>query len=269
MRLDMTLQAIESEIDADRRTRGLTPHRGGDACERFQPAPGSGSLSIVTATAVALAMVLGLFGSAAAQTTIDPSAWIRHPGRGFSIGAAEVTVSQFRDCVRAGKCAEADLNGQCNYGREGRDAHPVNCVTFDGAEKFCAWTGGRLCTEDEWLAACRGTEERAFPYGPSFDAAACNVHSNTAAAAGEAFDTAPVGASAPCEGGLPGLFDMAGNVAEWVDDCKETYCKFRGAGYLSNDPVDHFSGCSGVCSGNQKSLKSNVVGIRCCRDASD
>jgi formylglycine-generating enzyme required for sulfatase activity len=59
---------------------------------------------------------------------------------------------------------------------------------------------------------------------------------------------------------------MAGNVAEWVDSCKDSYCKFRGAGYLSNDPVDSFAGCSGICSGNDKAFKSGVVGIRCCKE---
>ena len=73
-------------------------------------------------------------------------------------------------------------------------------------------------------------------------------------------------------GGLPPvlLADKADPefFGEWLDSCKEDYCKFRGAGYLSNDPIEHFTGCGGVCSGNKKSLMSNVVGIRCCRTES-
>jgi formylglycine-generating enzyme required for sulfatase activity len=218
----------------------------------------------------AVAAVLLVLSAAArgedAPASVDPSAWIRHPQRSFSITAAEVTVERFKACVTAGACDAANVNSECNYGRAERGAYPVNCVNFTGAEQFCRWAGGRLCTEDEWIAACQGTDSRPFPYGESFDAGACNVHSNTDAIAGQSFDTEPIGAHSTCQGGLPGLYDMAGNVGEWIDNCKDTYCKFRGAGYLSNDPVDHFSGCGGVCSGNQKTLMSNVVGIRCCRD---
>jgi formylglycine-generating enzyme required for sulfatase activity len=228
----------------------------------------------LAALAAALTLLLalaptGAHAGDAGATSIDPSAWVRHPHKSFSISAAEATVERFKACVAAGKCDARTVSGECNYGREGRDAYPVNCVNFDGAKQYCEWAGGRLCTEEEWVAACRGTEERPFPYGTAFAADACNVHPGSAAVAGGTFDTDPVAAKPACEGGLPGLFDMAGNVSEWLADCKDTYCKFRGAGYLSNDPIDHFSGCGGVCSGNQKTLQSNTVGIRCCRDATD
>jgi formylglycine-generating enzyme required for sulfatase activity len=221
----------------------------------------------------AFALVFSAKGVAAQPLTDDqgfqPEAWVQAPTHGFSIRAAEVTVKQFRACVEAGACNPKTLGSNCNYQREGRDDHPVNCVSYDGAVEYCDWAGGRLCTEAEWLTACRGEESREFPYGTSFDAAACNVRSNAPATAtvsteGPA-DTRPVGEMKTCEGGLPGVFDMAGNVGEWLADCTGTYCKFRGAGYLSNDPVAHFTGCGGVCSGNQKTLMSNVVGIRCCR----
>lgn len=214
-------------------------------------------------------LLVGVATAAAQTSTIDPGAWIRHPSEPFSITSGETTVAQFRDCIGAGDCSADQIDGRCNIGKTDRDAHPANCVNYFGAEAYCAWVGGRLCTEPEWLAACRGTDDRKFPYGDSFDAAACNVRSNTQAVAGGSFSTAPVGSSAGCVGGLDGLYDMAGNVAEWVDACKDSYCKFRGAGYLSNDPVDLFTGCGGVCSGNQKTLQSNVLGVRCCRSETD
>lgn len=193
--------------------------------------------------------------------------WIRHPSRRFAISATEVTVAQFRACVGAGACDAAAASALCNYGMTGRDDHPVNCVAYQGAEQYCAHAGGRVCTEEEWLDACRGTDGRAFPYAATFDLARCNVHSlTTPGNGGSERTTVPVGSYPGCEGGLSGLFDMAGNVAEWVSNCHDDYCKFRGAGYLSNDPIDTFAGCSGVCSGNNKSFQSGVVGIRCCKD---
>jgi len=183
-----------------------------------------------------------------------------------SITATEVTVAQFRACVEAGGCDASTANASCNLGDDARLQHPVNCIAYYGAEQYCTWAGGRICTEEEWLAACRGAEGLAFPYGNAYDPEACNAKSSTGAVAGASNSTGPVGSFERCQGGLPGLFDMAGNVAEWVDACKGTYCKFRGAGHTSNDPVDRFAGCSGVCSGNDKSLQSSVVGARCCRD---
>ncbi len=199
--------------------------------------------------------------------TVPAIRWIDHPDRSFSILATEVTVSQFRACLEAGRCKTETADPACNLSRTDAATHPLNCVSYDGAEQYCAYVGGRLCTEEEWLAACRGRDGRAFPYGNAYDPAACNAHSATAAVTNPSLPTTvPVGSLASCEGGLPGLFDMAGNVAEWVDACKGSYCRFRGAGYRSNDPVELFTGCSGVCSGNEKSLRSNVVGFRCCRD---
>jgi formylglycine-generating enzyme required for sulfatase activity len=191
--------------------------------------------------------------------------WLDHPSHPFAILATEVTVAQFRACVEGGACKEGTFK-RCNYGASGREAHPMNCVDFFGAEQFCRFAGGRTCQEDEWLAACSGTDGRPFPYGNAFDLDACNSQSATMKTEGRALDTVPVASLTRCEGGLPGLFDMAGNVTEWVDPCKGTYCKFRGGGFNSNDPVDRFAACTGVCSGNQKDFSSTTIGFRCCRD---
>jgi formylglycine-generating enzyme len=226
-----------------------------------------------TITIFAAAIVIAAAGASLAlalQKQSPPKTagviWVRHPAKPFSVTATEISVAQFRACVKAGACKAATVNPICNYGTPGRDRHPVNCVTYFGAEQFCAFAGGRVCTEEEWLSACRGQDGREFPYGNVFDLDACNVRSATQRVAGQASGTVPVASKARCKGGLDGLFDMAGNVAEWVDHCKGSYCKFRGAGFISNDPVERFAACKGVCAGNDKSLKSAVVGIRCCKD---
>jgi formylglycine-generating enzyme required for sulfatase activity len=195
--------------------------------------------------------------------------WIRHPTKPFSIVATEVTVGQFRTCVNAGACDASTTNTACNYGQPNHDNHPVNCVAYQGAEQYCRYVGGRVCSEEEWLDACRGTDGRQFPYGDTFDINACNAQSHTQTVEGRERATLPVASLSQCEGGLTGLFDMAGNVAEWVSDCKGAYCRFRGAGYLSNDPIASFAACGSICSGNDQSFQSGIVGIRCCRDESD
>ncbi len=206
---------------------------------------------------------LTVAGSAHAQS--ERPAWIPHPDKPFSIQATEVTVRQFRACIDAGGCTEPSAGERCNDTRGLLD-HPVNCVTFDDAERYCTWAGGRLCLNEEWLDACKGTDGRSFPYGPVFDFNACNSQSPVQTDEVREVDTVPAGSMTQCEGGLPGLFDMSGNVAEWIAGCKDDYCKFRGGAFLSNEPLARFNGCSGACSGNSRTFKSGVIGVRCCKD---
>ena len=89
--------------------------------------------------------------------------------------------------------------------------HPVVNVTWDEAQAYCEWAGGRLPTEEEWEHAARGgLDGKLFPWGDEFTGQA-NARHNLKT---EQFDfTAPV-ASFPPNGF--GLHDMAGNVWEWT-----------------------------------------------------
>jgi formylglycine-generating enzyme required for sulfatase activity len=191
--------------------------------------------------------------------------WIPHPQEPFDILATEATVAEFKSCVAAGKCKADSADATCNLGDASRTGYPINCIDHDGATALCEWLGGRLCSSREWLAACRGADGRAFPYGPEYQPSRCHVGSYDSPGPGGR-TTIAAGSIPECEGGLAGLMDMSGNVGEWVADCKDDYCKFRGAAYVGNEPVEHFAGCGDVCSGNSKSLRSGTVGARCCRD---
>jgi formylglycine-generating enzyme required for sulfatase activity len=89
--------------------------------------------------------------------------------------------------------------------------HPLVNVTWDEAQAYCGWLGGRLPTEEEWEYAARGKlEGRLFPWGDEFSGQAnalLTVPTETWA------ETAPVGSFPP--NGF-GLHDMAGNVWEWT-----------------------------------------------------
>ena len=72
-----------------------------------------------------------------------------------------------------------------------------------------------------WFLACsHGAEQRAYPYGNTFETASCNGCAYEATCGQVVYNlTTPVGSLASCAGGYPGLFDMSGNVEEWEDAC--------------------------------------------------
>lgn len=141
----------------------------------------------------------------------------------FRLEKTEVTVEQFRRCVRAGVCSDERLrrpfwdvqlpskySTACNYNYTDRDDHPINCVNFDDALTYCTWIGRRLPTEQEWEKAASWEAEKTikyiYPWGDDWDSARLNADS---------VGTVPVG-SYPHGASPYGLLDMAGNVMEWT-----------------------------------------------------
>jgi formylglycine-generating enzyme required for sulfatase activity len=104
-----------------------------------------------------------------------------------------------------------------------------------------------------------------YPYGSGFDASACNIGGADVPAAERG--TTPVASVASCQGGYPGLYDMVGNVSEWLDACQGDYCHFYGGAFLDNEPLADFGSCKRFCAGNKKPFRSATIGFRCCHDA--
>ena len=166
----------------------------------------------------------------------------------FWIYRTEVTNLQYRLCVDEGDCSPPALP---EFFLDDRfSEHPVVYVDWFSAKNYCEWAGGRLPTEAEWEKAARGTDGRLFPWGSEPECGLANVKGCTQGL------TSPVGSFT--EGASPyGVYDLAGNAAEWVSDWySPTYYQES----PNQDPVGPTTGEMRVVRGG--SWKNPFTGVR-------
>ena len=130
----------------------------------------------------------------------------------FAIDRVEVTWSRHAACVAVGRCAKV----QPIWGGDAGQA--ISAVTLADARDFCAFAGGRLPRDAEWLRVALGEIEKRYPWGDP-DAfctrASYGLLDGPCGAGARGPDTAgarPFGATPA------GVLAVAGNVAEFVDD---------------------------------------------------
>lgn len=127
--------------------------------------------------------------------------------RAFELMTTPVTVATYR------RFAVETARSMPTLPAWSGDHHPMVNLSWDDAAGVCAWLGGRLPTEAEWEFAARGGLEGArFPWGDEDPIDRANARNG---ARFGATGTAQAGSYA--SNGY-GLFDMAGNVWEWVSD---------------------------------------------------
>ena len=147
----------------------------------------------------------------------------------FAASAHEVTFAEWDACVAAGGCGDYSPDD----GGWGRGNRPVVNVSWGDAQWYVDWlsrtTGQhyRLLTESEWEYAARAGTTTPFHTGGTITPQQANFDGRYDYPAGNYDDgglyrrqTAPVGSFAP--NGF-GLYDMHGNVWEWVQDCHGSY----------------------------------------------
>jgi formylglycine-generating enzyme required for sulfatase activity len=165
-----------------------------------------------------------------------------------------------------------------------RGEKPPVMVSFYDAESRCAEVGKRVCRESEWVAACEGPAETPFPTGWRREPESCNFDNKWVSPIldrvyAEDRDvqakellrldrSLPSGARAACRSGF-GVFDMTGNVDEWVraDQARENR-RSRFAG-LKGGAWGHVrNACRPVTTSHPPDFKYYFIGFRCCSDAS-
>jgi formylglycine-generating enzyme len=192
----------------------------------------------------------------------------------FYIDSTEVTVAQYAEFTDA---KNGDTSGQtsaCSWNTSydpsslpGKDDWPVSYVDWCDAAAYCAWADKHLCggigsaaitssnvfdaTVSQWFLACGGGG-----FHPNSDPM-CN--------SSDGFDdVAPVGSFPGCEGYVSGLFDMEGNVAEWVDYCDADVGADDLCHPLGGSTNDEKSYCDESYDYDKRSDTEYDVGFRCC-----
>lgn len=244
-----------------------------------------------------------LMGAAEADVLAAVDEQPAHPVTlsGFYMDQYEVSVAQYAaflnelgDYERA--CFDADCtlprtrvgftshlldedlgDGVIQYVAEtGFSKHPVNHISWYGAQAYCEFVGGRLPTEAEWEYAARGTDGRIYPWGNSPPDSSRAVFNSESYDALLPVDALPDGAS-PF-----GIYGMAGSMWEWTADWYDEDTYARGA---TRNPTGPETGLARIIRGgawpfnngaerlratNRHSLApafiSAIVGFRCVTD---
>jgi formylglycine-generating enzyme required for sulfatase activity len=196
---------------------------------------------------------------------------------GFYIDKYEVTNVLYKVCMEVGSCmppANTSSHTSSSYfGNTLYDNYPVIYVDWKMAKSYCEWRGVRLPTEAEWEKAARGTDARIYPWGSEISEGFANYDSNVG-------DTTAVGYY---DGKSPyDVYDMAGNVWEWVADWYDVFY-YDTLGKDTSNPLGPINGQYRILRGgswtddgdilrasNRLKSDSNAInfniGFRCARD---
>ena len=154
----------------------------------------------------------------------------------FQMSESEVTVGQYRQCVVAARCTEPSTGNQCTWSDSpnGKEDYPINCIDWGQARTFAVWMGGDLPTEAQWEYAARG--------GDDYEYAGSNMAGDFAWYAENSEESNQVRTK---RANGYGLYDMSGNVREWVLD--EWHENYEGAPNQAERPWGEVTACDQLC----------------------
>jgi hypothetical protein len=158
--------------------------------------------------------------------------------------------------------------------------YPQGYISGKEAQTACKAAGKRLCKSTEWISACRGPQNTTYPYGDKHESKRCNDYGTSPRGQNKqstdlqraweemndsrlnqmANTVAKTGDHEGCANEY-GVYDMVGNLHEWVDDPAGT---FRGGYYLDN--VQNGEGCTYQTTAHVFAYHDYSTGFRCCKD---
>lgn len=144
----------------------------------------------------------------------------------FSIDKTEVTVGAYRECVSHGGCEPARMAEKheyhwCNWRLADHENHPVNCINWTNADRYCRWVNKRLPTQDEWEFAARSRARYGKRPWPGQAEPTCKEATIKIRADQLCGPTCTLPVCTPVKGTTElGLCDVVGNVSEWTADGK-------------------------------------------------
>ncbi len=165
--------------------------------------------------------------------------------------------------------------------RSRRGVVPQAYISMERAQDACVAAGKRLCTDAEWVTACKGKRPTLYPYGEEHRFGRCNDHGKSPLRALHGRDdsratfgyqamndprlnrlpgtVALTGQFAGCRNSY-GVYDMVGNLHEWTANPGGV---FRGGYYL--DTHIHGQGCEYKTTGHSPRYHDYSIGFRCCQ----
>jgi hypothetical protein len=144
---------------------------------------------------------------------------------------------------------------------------PWDDVSWAEAETACTAAGSRLCTAAEFALSCGGPQGEAYPYGISYRSHICNGRSYDADSdePGIQDGVLTCGAAASCT--RNGVFDLSGNLKEWVAERAGNLRAVRGGSYAT--VLGGGLSCHQEGDWKDRNFRHRSIGFRCCRDIND